>query len=95
MILSHLERTTVTVVLIGEKTAKRPWVRYEIEQSIARQNGLLGIEIHHLKDKDGDWDWFAGDKPDVFPYIPFPWKFRGRNTHLSGPEQIAHKTADG
>jgi hypothetical protein len=43
MILKHLENTSVTVVLIGTETANRPWVKYEIEQSIARKNGLLGV----------------------------------------------------
>ena len=38
------------MVLIGAETANRPWVKYEIEQSIARKNGLLGIYIHRLKD---------------------------------------------
>ena len=48
-----LQGTTVTVVLIGSETANRKYVRYEIEQSVARGNGLLGIYIHTLKDKDG------------------------------------------
>ena len=52
MILGHLKDTTVTVVLIGTETANRTWVKYEIEQSIARKNGLLGIYIHHLKDSN-------------------------------------------
>ena len=34
MILKHLGNTSVTVVLIGSETASRPWVKYEIEQSI-------------------------------------------------------------
>ncbi len=45
--------TTVTVVLIGTETANRKYVGYEIQQSLARGNGLLGIYIHNLKDKDG------------------------------------------
>jgi len=49
MILRHLKDTTVTVVLIGLETAKRPWVKHEIAESIRRHNGLLGIRIHHLK----------------------------------------------
>ena len=49
MIDSKLRRTTVTVVLIGEFTASRRWVRYEIDQSIRQNNGLLGIRIHRLK----------------------------------------------
>ena len=44
MVLRHLDGTSVTVVLIGTETANRPWVKYEIEQSIARKNGLLGIQ---------------------------------------------------
>lgn len=47
-ILRHLENTTVTVVLIGTRTAERPWVQYEIAESIKRNNGLVGIRIHHL-----------------------------------------------
>ena len=50
MILRHLERTTVTVVLISQYTWIRPWIRYEIEESIKRDNGLLGIYVHHLQD---------------------------------------------
>jgi hypothetical protein len=72
MIQSHLEGTTVTVVLIGKKTAERPWVRYEIAQSVARQNGMLGIHIYHLKDQDGDSALWEGKKPEVPGYIPFP-----------------------
>ena len=52
MILNHLQDTTVTIVLIGTKTSERPWVKQEIADSIARKNGLLGIYIHHLKDKN-------------------------------------------
>ena len=41
--LNALEGTSVTVVLIGAETAQRTYVTYEIEQSIAKGNGLLGI----------------------------------------------------
>jgi hypothetical protein len=43
-----LEGTTVTVVMIGAKTAERRFVKYEIERSLARGNGLLGVRIHRL-----------------------------------------------
>jgi len=71
MILSHLKDTTVTVVLIGTKTANRPWVKYEIEQSIARKNGLLGIYIHHLKDPNRRCS-SRGVKPAVPEGVDFP-----------------------
>jgi len=57
-----LENTSVTVVCIGAKTAGRKFINYEIEQSIKRGNGIIGIQIHHLKDKDGTTD-SAGETP--------------------------------
>ena len=73
LILRHLDNTTVTVVLIGTETASRPWVRYEIDQSIARKNGLLGIYIHHLKDpNDPNVTTPRGPKPSVPAGIDFP-----------------------
>jgi hypothetical protein len=49
-----LANTSVTVVCIGYKTAGRKYIDYEIEQSIKRGNGILGVKIHHLKDKNGN-----------------------------------------
>lgn len=72
MILRHLKDTTVTVVLIGSETAGRPWVRYEIEQSLARKNGLLGIRIHHLRNQRGESSFWPGSKPSVPWGIEFP-----------------------
>ena len=71
LILRHLENTTVTVVLIGEETASRPWVRYEIDQSIARKNGFLGVHVHHLKDQNGSAT-ARGPKPSVPAGTDFP-----------------------
>jgi hypothetical protein len=48
MINTGLEGSSVTCVLIGQKTWERPWVRYEILKSIARGNGVLGVEIHDV-----------------------------------------------
>jgi len=50
----QLEDTSVTVVLIGGKTAGRKWIDYEIESSHGKKNGLLGIYIHNKKDSDGN-----------------------------------------
>ncbi len=51
-----LNGTSVTVVLIGAETATRRYVSYEIDKSIARGNGLLGILIHNIKDQVGNFD---------------------------------------
>ncbi len=48
-----LKGTSVTVVLIGSETANRRYIEYEIEKSVEVGNGLLGVYIHNLKDRDG------------------------------------------
>ena len=74
MINGNLKNTSVTVVLIGEHTAERPWVRYEIKQSIAQNNGLLGIYIHHLKNQNGEsgFAFLLPTKPSVPSGVEFP-----------------------
>lgn len=41
----QLNGTSTTVVLIGEETNNSDWVDYEIERSIEKGNGLLGIKL--------------------------------------------------
>lgn len=53
---NQLYGTSVTVVLIGAETAKRDWIKYEIEESLKRPNGLLGIYIHNCPLFDNSCD---------------------------------------
>lgn len=48
-----MDGTTVTAVLIGTETANRDYVKYEIDQSLARGSGLLGVYIHNMEDTNG------------------------------------------
>ncbi len=48
-----LKNTTVTVVCVAYGTADRKYINYEIDQSLAKGNGLLALQIHHLKDQNG------------------------------------------
>ncbi|MDF3983068.1 TIR domain-containing protein [Luteibacter sp. PPL201] len=48
-----LHNTSVTCVLAGTNTWQRPWVRYEIAQSVLRGNGLLTVGIHGVRDANG------------------------------------------
>jgi len=57
-----MQNTSVTVVCIGAKTAGRKYINYEIEQSMARGNGIVGIQIHNLEDNSGRID-SAGSIP--------------------------------
>ena len=52
LIDTGLEGTSVTVVLIGAETASRKYVSYEIDKSVARGNGLLGVRINNIKDQN-------------------------------------------
>jgi hypothetical protein len=53
MIQDGLDGTSVTVFLLGSETAGRPWVRYELEESHKRGNGMLAIRIHGIKNLQG------------------------------------------
>ncbi|OYX36764.1 MAG: hypothetical protein B7Y99_00395 [Caulobacterales bacterium 32-69-10] len=48
VIRAGLRGTSVTCVLAGEFTWERPWVRFEIAESLARGNGLLTVDIDEL-----------------------------------------------
>ena len=50
MIDDALQGTSVTVICITYGISTREWINYEIDQSVDRGNGLLGIQIHHLTD---------------------------------------------
>ena len=52
----QMKGTSVTCILIGSKTDESKWVKYEIEKSIERKKGLLGVLIHNLKDAAGKSD---------------------------------------
>jgi len=46
----NINRSSCVVVLIGEKTYKSRWVKYEIKKAWSNNKGLVGIYIHNLKD---------------------------------------------
>lgn len=50
----QLNGKSVAIVLIGEKTAGRKWIKYEIKKAWEDGKGILGVYIHNLKDKDGN-----------------------------------------
>jgi hypothetical protein len=64
----QLVGTSVTVVLVGAKTCSSRWVKYEIAQSIKRENGLLGIDISKIKGLDGVTTERCGELPAGYPF---------------------------
>ena len=73
----QLEGTSVTALLVGEKTSKSRWVEYAIRRSMERGNGLLGIDISKIKNLQGEqsercgkiprsYDFYLWDKDDKY-----------------------------
>ena len=52
-IAGQLKGRSCTIVLVGQNTAKRKWINYEIVQSWNDGMGVVGIRIHGLKDSEG------------------------------------------
>jgi hypothetical protein len=77
-IKDQLNGTSVTVVLIGAKTSERKWVKYEIDESLKKGNGLLGIYIHKCPLFDGSTDT-KGENPFDMLYFDR----NGRKEYLS------------
>ncbi|NUJ08509.1 TIR domain-containing protein [Bacillus paranthracis] len=50
----QLSGKSCTVVLVGEETAGRKWINYEIEKSWELGKGIVGIQIHNLKNLAGE-----------------------------------------
>ena len=64
----QLAGTSVTAVLVGSKTCSSRWVTYEINKSIERGNGLLGIDISKIKDLQGNTSERCGEIPKGYKF---------------------------
>lgn len=58
----QLSGRSCVIVLIGENTAGRKWINYEIKKAWDDQKGLFGIYIHNLKGINGKQSK-KGDNP--------------------------------
>jgi len=45
---------SVAIVLVGNATAGRKWINYEIEKGWNDKKGVLGIYVHNLKNREGN-----------------------------------------
>ena len=62
---SQMNYKKAVVVLIGQETSKRPWVKYEIERSWGMKKPLLGIRIHGLASMNDGADRIGGNPFDA------------------------------
>ena len=65
---SQLTGTSVTVVLVGSETCSSRWVKYEVEQSKERGNGLLGVDISQIGDLRGSTSYCCGKMPTGYRF---------------------------
>ena len=49
---AQLKYTSATVVLIGAETLRRPYVQYEICQSVIKGNAIIGVYINNIRNFD-------------------------------------------
>jgi len=64
----QLEGTSVTVVLVGEKTCNSRWIKYEIKKSIENGKDLLGIDISKIKDLQSNTSERCGQIPKGYDF---------------------------
>lgn len=50
---TNMSGKSCVVVFVGENTAGRKWINYEIEKAWNDNRGIFGIYIHNLKDISG------------------------------------------
>jgi antiphage defense system Thoeris ThsB-like protein len=64
----QLKGTSVTVVLVGKNTCGSKWVKYEIEKSEERGNGLLGIDVSKIENLAGETTDRCGKLPHGYDF---------------------------
>jgi hypothetical protein len=102
----QLNGTSVTVVLIGTDTAGKKWINYEIKSSHQKGNGMLGIYIHTIKDRNGntstkgrnpfdDWYITQNGKKVYFSslYKTYDWKSDNGYNNIGAWIESAAKAA--
>lgn len=91
-----MKGTSVTAVLIGRETWQRPWVAWEIEQSIANKNGLVGVYIHHVSSLgQADPPTPPPRLPAVPSHVPFPviyWNTRDASQFAAQVEAAGQRS---
>lgn len=80
LINNALENTSLTAVLVGSDTFSRRWVRYEIVKSMQRGNGLFGVHINGIRDKDRTTKPYG---PNPFEYLSVRYNSDGTALELS------------
>lgn len=65
-IAQQMQGRACTVVLVGQETANRMWINHEIIESWNKGMGVVGIQIHGLKNTSG---FISNPGANPFDYI--------------------------
>ncbi len=87
-----LSKSTVTAVLIGANTASRPWVQYEIDESVRLRKGLFGVWIYRIGDRDGN-ESTQGTNPLASDYPVYLWNKNNGAENLGAWVDTAYDAA--
>ena len=93
LINDALSGTSVTVVCVGQMTAHRKYIVYELERSFERGNGLVGITINHLSDGQGKSDPEASIPPLLTISGAAIYKYSDKRDLVNWIEQAAEAAA--
>jgi hypothetical protein len=63
---NQMHYRSCTIVLVGSTTANRKWINYEIKKSWENKMGIVGVNIHNLKDSA---EKQSGQGTNPFNYI--------------------------
>ncbi len=94
LIKDGLNNTTVTVICVGHMTSYRKYVTYELERSLERGNGLVGITINQLSDEHGVVDP-DGTVPPLLPIAGYKvYKYANKQGLVTWIEEAAEIAAE-
>ncbi|MBP9102219.1 MAG: TIR domain-containing protein [Chitinophagaceae bacterium] len=84
----NMSGKTCVIVLIGNGTANRKWINYEIEKAWKDKRGIVGIHIYELKNKDSE-KGKKGNNP--FDYVSVDGKKLSSLVKVYDPPQVDSK----
>ena len=80
------------MVCITYGISTRRWINYEIDKSLEKNNGLLGIQLHHLTDGINPDDRVGAAPPKIEANGFKVYKYTNKDTlakHIEEAFQIA------
>jgi len=83
---NQLDMCSCLVVLVGNQTSERKWIKYEIQKAYDMWKGIVGIRIDRLKDANGEQD-LPGSNPFSSIYTKYGHSL-SRYVTLFEPEHL-------